>query len=189
MLHFNVIARQVMTGSSEKIFWYLFNGFLHVDNFVVELFFPAKILEMSPGRWCPKWRVDAAVRALSWLYQILIPLRPVVGWLSVGWLVTIRVAGLLGGFPPKDKLKALRNGMIELNILNQLVRQSRLANRQYHGDEHDLLGSYFRSWNTKSWKKSHYYCARRAASILKKQLAGSVSLENSSVKMVEMRDS
>jgi hypothetical protein len=41
-----------MTVSSEKMFWYLFNGFLHVDNFVVELFFPAKMLEMSPGRWC-----------------------------------------------------------------------------------------------------------------------------------------
>jgi hypothetical protein len=50
MLHFNVIVRQVMTGSSERIFWYLFNGFLRVDNFVVELFFPAKMLEMSPGR-------------------------------------------------------------------------------------------------------------------------------------------
>jgi hypothetical protein len=36
-----------MMGSSERIFWYLFNGFLHVDNFVVELFFPAKMLEMS----------------------------------------------------------------------------------------------------------------------------------------------
>ncbi len=35
-----------------------------------------------------------------------------------------------------------------------------------------------------------FHCyARRAASILEKQLAGSVSLENSSVKMVEMRDS
>jgi hypothetical protein len=52
MLHFNVIVRQVMTVSSERIFWYLFNGFLHVDNFVVELFFPAKMLEMSPERWC-----------------------------------------------------------------------------------------------------------------------------------------
>jgi hypothetical protein len=40
-----------MTGSSESIFWYLVNGFLHVDNFVEELFFPAKMLEMSPGRW------------------------------------------------------------------------------------------------------------------------------------------
>jgi hypothetical protein len=36
-------------GSSERIFWYLFDGFLHVDNFVVELFFPAKMLEMSLG--------------------------------------------------------------------------------------------------------------------------------------------
>ncbi len=40
-------------GSSDRIFWYLFNGFLHVDNFVVDLFPPAKMLEMSPGRrWC-----------------------------------------------------------------------------------------------------------------------------------------
>ena len=31
-----------MTGSSERIFWYLFNGFLHVENSVVELFPPAK---------------------------------------------------------------------------------------------------------------------------------------------------
>jgi hypothetical protein len=30
--------------------WYLFNGFLHIDNFVVELFFPAKMLEMSGER-------------------------------------------------------------------------------------------------------------------------------------------
>jgi hypothetical protein len=51
MLHFNVIVRQVMTVSSERIFWYLFNGFLHVDNFVVELFSATKMLEMSPGRW------------------------------------------------------------------------------------------------------------------------------------------
>ncbi len=27
-----------MTVSSERIFWYPFNGFLHVDNFVMELF-------------------------------------------------------------------------------------------------------------------------------------------------------
>ena len=40
-----------MTVSSERIFWYLFNGFLHVDNFVVELCFSAKMLEMSLGRW------------------------------------------------------------------------------------------------------------------------------------------
>jgi hypothetical protein len=30
-----------MTGSSERIFWYLFNSFLHVENSVVELFFCA----------------------------------------------------------------------------------------------------------------------------------------------------
>jgi hypothetical protein len=42
MLHFNVIVRQVMTGSSERIFFYLFNSFLHVENSVVELFFPTK---------------------------------------------------------------------------------------------------------------------------------------------------
>jgi hypothetical protein len=41
-----------MMVSSDGIFLYLFNGFLHVDNFVVELFFPAKMLELSPGRWC-----------------------------------------------------------------------------------------------------------------------------------------
>jgi hypothetical protein len=38
-----------MMVSSERIFWYLFNGFLHINKFVVELFFPAKMLEMSPA--------------------------------------------------------------------------------------------------------------------------------------------
>jgi hypothetical protein len=31
-----------MAGSSERIFWYLFNGFLHVQNSVVDFFFPTK---------------------------------------------------------------------------------------------------------------------------------------------------
>ncbi len=31
-----------MTGSSERIFFYLFNSFLHIENSVVELFFPTK---------------------------------------------------------------------------------------------------------------------------------------------------
>ncbi len=58
MLYFNVIVRQVMTGSSERIFWYLFNGFLHVDNFVMGFFPPAKMLEMSPRRWCHHTRPE-----------------------------------------------------------------------------------------------------------------------------------
>ncbi len=33
MLHFNVIVRQVMVLSLERIIWYDFNGFLHVDFF------------------------------------------------------------------------------------------------------------------------------------------------------------
>jgi hypothetical protein len=39
MLDFDVIVRQVMVLSLERIIWYDFNGFLHVDFFVEELFF------------------------------------------------------------------------------------------------------------------------------------------------------
>ncbi len=46
-LHFDVIVRQVMALSLERIIWYDFNGFLHVEIFVEEPFFPAKKL---PGR-------------------------------------------------------------------------------------------------------------------------------------------
>ncbi len=41
-LHFDVIVRQVMALSLERIIWYDFNGFLHVEIFVEEPFFPAK---------------------------------------------------------------------------------------------------------------------------------------------------
>ncbi len=48
MLYFDVIVRQVMTLSLERIIWYDFNGFLHVDFFVEEPFFPAKKLLDEP---------------------------------------------------------------------------------------------------------------------------------------------
>ncbi len=38
MLHFDVIVRQVMALSLERIIWYSFNGFLHVEFFVEEPF-------------------------------------------------------------------------------------------------------------------------------------------------------
>jgi hypothetical protein len=39
MLYFDVIVRRVMALSLERIIWYDFNGFLHVDIFVEEPFF------------------------------------------------------------------------------------------------------------------------------------------------------
>jgi hypothetical protein len=44
MLHFDVIVRQVMALSLERIVWYNFNGFLHVDIIVEEPFFSTKKL-------------------------------------------------------------------------------------------------------------------------------------------------
>ncbi len=44
MLHFDVIVRQVMVLSLERIIWYDFNCFLHVEIFVEEPFFSAKKL-------------------------------------------------------------------------------------------------------------------------------------------------
>jgi hypothetical protein len=49
MLDFNVIVRQVMALSLERIIWYDFNGFLHVEIFVEEPFFPAK--KLLDERW------------------------------------------------------------------------------------------------------------------------------------------
>ncbi len=43
MLDFNVIVRQVMALSLERIIWYGFNGFLHVEIFVEEPFFSHQI--------------------------------------------------------------------------------------------------------------------------------------------------
>jgi hypothetical protein len=42
MLHFDVIVRQVMVLTLERIIWYDFNGFLHVEIFVEEPFFSPK---------------------------------------------------------------------------------------------------------------------------------------------------
>ncbi len=39
-LHFDVIVRQVMALNLERIIWYDFNGFLHIEIFVEEPFFP-----------------------------------------------------------------------------------------------------------------------------------------------------
>jgi hypothetical protein len=39
MLHFDVIVRQVMALSLERIIWYDFTGFLHIEMFVEEPFF------------------------------------------------------------------------------------------------------------------------------------------------------
>jgi hypothetical protein len=44
MLYFDVIVRQVMVLSLERIIWYDFNGFVRVEIFVEEPFFPAKKL-------------------------------------------------------------------------------------------------------------------------------------------------
>ncbi len=49
MLYFDVIVRQVMALSLERIIWYNFNGFLHVDFFVEEPFFSAK--KLLDERW------------------------------------------------------------------------------------------------------------------------------------------
>jgi hypothetical protein len=43
-LDFDVINRQVMALSLERIIWYDFNGFLHVEIFNEEPFFPTKTL-------------------------------------------------------------------------------------------------------------------------------------------------
>jgi hypothetical protein len=42
MLHFDVIVRQVMALSSERIIWHDFHSFLHVEIVVEEPFFPPK---------------------------------------------------------------------------------------------------------------------------------------------------
>jgi hypothetical protein len=49
MLHFNVIVRQVMVLSLERIIWYNFNSFLHVEIFVDEPFFSTK--KLLDERW------------------------------------------------------------------------------------------------------------------------------------------
>jgi hypothetical protein len=49
MLHFDVIVRLVMALSFERIIWYNFNGFLHVDIFVGEPFFSTK--KLLDERW------------------------------------------------------------------------------------------------------------------------------------------
>ncbi len=43
MLDFNVIVKQVMALSLERIIWYDFNGFLHVEFFVEEPIFSLQI--------------------------------------------------------------------------------------------------------------------------------------------------
>ncbi len=43
-LHFNVIVRRVMALSLERIIWYNFNGFLHVEIFVEEPVFSRQIV-------------------------------------------------------------------------------------------------------------------------------------------------
>jgi hypothetical protein len=48
-LHFDVIVRQVMALSLERIIWYDFNCFLHVEIFVEEPFFSAK--KLLDERW------------------------------------------------------------------------------------------------------------------------------------------
>ncbi len=48
-LYFDVIVRQVMALSLGRIIWYNFNGFLHVDFFFQEPFFPAK--KLLDERW------------------------------------------------------------------------------------------------------------------------------------------
>jgi hypothetical protein len=49
MLHFNVIVRRVMALSLERIIWYDFNSFLHLEIFVEELFFSTK--KLLDERW------------------------------------------------------------------------------------------------------------------------------------------
>ncbi len=48
-LHFDVIVRQVMALSLERIIWYNFNCFLQVEIFVEEPFFHAK--KLLDERW------------------------------------------------------------------------------------------------------------------------------------------
>jgi hypothetical protein len=48
-LHFDVIIRRIMALSLERIIWYDFNGFLHIEIFVEEPFFPAK--KLLDERW------------------------------------------------------------------------------------------------------------------------------------------
>jgi hypothetical protein len=49
-LHFNVIVRQVMALSLNRIIWYDFIRFLHVEIFVEEPFFSAKKLLDERGK-------------------------------------------------------------------------------------------------------------------------------------------
>ncbi len=49
MLHFDVIVRQVMALSLERIIWYDFNCFLHIEFFVEVPFFPPK--KLLDERW------------------------------------------------------------------------------------------------------------------------------------------
>jgi hypothetical protein len=50
MLDFDVIVRQVMVLSLERIIWYDFNGFLHVEIFVEEPFFSRqKVTRLALG--------------------------------------------------------------------------------------------------------------------------------------------
>ncbi len=48
-LDFHVIVRRVMALSLERIIWYDVNGFLHVEIFVKEPFFPTK--KLLDERW------------------------------------------------------------------------------------------------------------------------------------------
>ncbi len=50
-LHLDVIVRRVMALSLVRIIWYDFNGFLHVEIFVEEPFFPAKKLLDERCAW------------------------------------------------------------------------------------------------------------------------------------------
>ncbi len=68
MLHFDVIVRRVMALSLEKIIWYNFNCFLHVEIFVEEPFFPAKKLQ-DEG-----WEVG--LQPLDSPYQLLAGISP-----------------------------------------------------------------------------------------------------------------
>jgi hypothetical protein len=49
MLYFDVIVRQLMALSLERIIWYDFDSFLHVEIFVEEPFFPTK--KLLDERW------------------------------------------------------------------------------------------------------------------------------------------
>jgi hypothetical protein len=56
MLDFNVVVRQVMALSLERIIWYDFNGFLHVEIFVEEPFFSCQIAGNE------RWEVAVPIR-------------------------------------------------------------------------------------------------------------------------------